>query len=174
MAMQSPFFSKREPVTTGLRPAGVAASTNAQGVAQRAPVAAMATVAAATPQTVGSTLAVGPNIKRKGVEITDCDTLVVEGTVEATMDSRLLQIAPGGAFKGSVEIDIAEVHGRFDGRLTVREKLVVYATGRVSGTVRYGPLVVQEGGQISGDVGCTADNPPGKPVAVVKHGLQLA
>ena len=39
----------------------------------------------------GSQLIVGPNIKLKGVEITDCDTLVVEGHVEATMDSRMIQ-----------------------------------------------------------------------------------
>src|SRR2546429_6030355 len=52
-----------------------------------------------------------PNIKLKGVEITDCDTLVVEGTVEATMDSRVIQIAEQGAFHGTAEIDIAEIHG---------------------------------------------------------------
>ena len=70
----------------------------------------------------GSKLTVGPNIKLKGVEITDCDTLVVEGLVEATMDSRVIQIAQQGAFKGSAEIDIAEIHGVFDGNLTVRQK----------------------------------------------------
>jgi cytoskeletal protein CcmA (bactofilin family) len=86
------------------------------------------------------------------VEITDCDTLVVEGTVEATMDSRLMQITAAGAFKGSADIDIAEIHGSFDGELTVRDKLVIYATGRVTGKVRYGKLVIEEGGQLSGEV----------------------
>ena len=101
---------------------------------------------------MGSKLIVGPNIKLKGVEINDCDTLVVEGRVEATMDSRVIQIAEKGAFKGSAEIDLAEIHGEFDGDLTVRHKLVIYATGRVSGKIRYGKLVVEEGGQLSGDV----------------------
>ena len=100
----------------------------------------------------GSKLIVGPNIKLKGVEITDCDTLVVEGRVEATMDSRVIQIAEKGAFKGSAEIDIAEIHGEFDGELTVREKLVIHATGKVSGKIRYGKVVIAEGGQLSGDV----------------------
>jgi cytoskeletal protein CcmA (bactofilin family) len=100
----------------------------------------------------GSKLTVGPNIKLKGVEITDCDTLFVEGMVEATMDSRLMQIAQQGAFKGSAEIDIAEIHGKFDGDLTVRDKLTIFATGKVSGKVRYGKLVVEEGGQLSGDI----------------------
>ena len=56
---------------------------------------------------IGSKLIVGPNIKLKGVEITDCDTLVVEGRVEATIDSRVIQISERGAFKGSAEIDFA-------------------------------------------------------------------
>jgi cytoskeletal protein CcmA (bactofilin family) len=30
--------------------------------------------------------------------------------------------------------------------------LVVYATGRVSGKIRYGKLVVEEDGQLTGDV----------------------
>lgn len=101
---------------------------------------------------VGSKLIVGPNIKLKGVEITDCDTLVVEGRVEATMDSRVIQIAETGAFKGSAEIDLAEIRGEFDGELTVREKLVIYSTGKVSGKIRYGRVVIEEGGQLTGEV----------------------
>jgi len=117
----------------------------------------------------GSKLIVGPNIKLKGVEITDCDTLVVEGRVEATIDSRVIQIAERGAFKGSAEIDIAEIHGEFDGELTVRQKLVIYTTGKVTGKVRYGKLVIEEGGQLAGDiqVGTAA---AAKPLAVAKVG----
>jgi len=68
------------------------------------------------------------------------------------MDSRLMQIAECGSFKGSACIDIAEIHGRFDGDLTVRDRLMVYATGKVTGKVRYGKLVVEEGGQMSGEI----------------------
>ena len=103
-------------------------------------------------ESAGSKLTVGPNIKLKGVEITDCDTLVVEGTVEATMDSRVIQIAEQGAFRGSAEIDIAEIHGEFNGTLTVRDKLVIYSTGKVSGKIRYGKVVIEEGGQLSGEI----------------------
>jgi len=100
----------------------------------------------------GSKLIVGPNIKLKGVEITDCDTLVVEGVVEATMDSRVIQIAQHGTFKGKVGIDVAEIHGAFEGELTARERLIVHATGRVSGKIRYGRLVIEEGGHIDGNI----------------------
>ena len=90
------------------------------------------------------------------MEITDCDTLVVEGLVEATMDSRVIQIAEQGAFKGSAEIDIAEIRGVFEGNLTVRQKLVIHATGRVTGKIRYGKVVIEEGGQLSGDIECSS------------------
>ena len=68
------------------------------------------------------------------------------------MDSRMMQIAEQGAFKGSAEVDLAEIRGAFDGDLVVREKLVIYATGKVSGKIRYGKVVIEEGGQISGEI----------------------
>jgi cytoskeletal protein CcmA (bactofilin family) len=100
----------------------------------------------------GSKLIVGPNIKLKGVEIEDCDTLVVEGRIEATMVSRAIQIAEHGSFNGKVDVDIAEVRGAFQGELTARKKLVIHASGRVAGKIRYGKMLVQEGGEMSGDV----------------------
>ena len=67
-------------------------------------------------------LTVGPDVKLKGAEILDCDTLVVEGRVEATMDSRVIRIADKGAFCGKVSIDVAEIHGTFEtaGRLAIK------------------------------------------------------
>jgi len=112
----------------------------------------------------GSKLIVGPNIKLRGVEIDDCDTLVVEGRVEATMVSRAIQIAAGGAFSGKVDVEIAEIHGEFKGELTARRKLVVHASGAVSGKIRYGKMQVNEGGAMSGDVGALE----GATVAVLK------
>lgn len=195
--MATPFFGKRETElpTSGVRPgsassyngtspsAGASASgashSSAQPVAGQhslgKPLGSEAAAFAAGDKEGGSKLTVGPNIKLKGVEITDCDTLVVEGTVEATMNSRVIQIAEQGAFKGSAEIDIAEIRGQFDGNLTVRQKLVIYSTGKVTGTIRYGKLVVEEGGQISGDIVFgTPVQGISKPAGLVRSGLQAA
>ncbi|WP_442782352.1 bactofilin family protein [Collimonas fungivorans] len=132
------------------------------------PVITPASHSASSTNEVGSKLIVGPNIKLKGVEITDCDTLVVEGRVEATMNSRVIHIAEKGAFKGSAEIDLAEIYGEFDGDLTVREKLVIYSTGKVSGKIRYGKVVIEEGGQLTGEVqvGTSSSSSSSKPAAV--------
>lgn len=99
-----------------------------------------------------ATLVVGPGVKLKGAEIQDCDALIVQGRVEATMDSRLIEIAEHGAFEGKVNIDVAEIRGSFQGELTAREQIIVHASGRVSGKIRYGRIVVHEGGEISGDI----------------------
>ena len=106
----------------------------------------------------GSKLIVGPDVKLKGVEITDCDTLVVEGRVESALDSRVIQIAEHGVFNGAASIDIAEIHGRFDGELTARKQLVIHATGKVSGKIRYGSIKIEEGGEITGDIGSLGAN----------------
>lgn len=183
MALQSPFFGKRDNEPTGLRHgspnpnpyANTPAATNTPSVA---PVAtqqpASSANASATREAGGSKLTVGPNIKLKGVEITDCDTLVVEGLVEATMDSRVMQIAEHGAFKGSAEIDIAEIHGQFDGNLTVRQKLVIHATGKVTGKIRYGKLVIEEGGQLAGEILFGAMASTKNALMGNKPGLQVA
>lgn len=174
MLKSEKFFGKREsatevkpssPVPASITPAekpaspglSVAASASSSTVARVVPASianASSPVGAAgvSNAEMRSKLTVGPNIKLKGVEITDCDTLVVEGRVEATIDSRVIQISEKGAFIGNAEFDIAEIRGEFDGDLTVRQKLVVYSSGRVTGKVRYGKLVIEEGGQLSGDI----------------------
>jgi cytoskeletal protein CcmA (bactofilin family) len=120
----------------------------------------------------GKILVVGREIVLKG-EIKKCDRLVVEGQVEAIMkDCHEIEIAETGKFKGQVEFDRADVSGVFQGELTAREHLVVRATGRITGKVRFGELEIERGGQIIGDVqtftddaaaGKDAPNAVGKP-----------
>jgi len=106
-------------------------------------------------------LIVGPDIKMKGVEIADCDTLVVEGRIEATLDSRVLQIAQNGIFAGTVAVDTAEIHGRLEGELTVRKQLVIHATGKVQGKIRYAKIKVEEGAELSGEISMLDRGPQG-------------
>ncbi|HZY15777.1 MAG TPA: polymer-forming cytoskeletal protein [Ramlibacter sp.] len=174
MALQSPFFNNTNRRDDAYARPG--ASPNAMAAAGHAQAATAQPQAAASGVKEGeSKLTVGPNIKLKGVEITDCDTLVVEGSVEATMDSRVIQISERGAFKGSAEIDVAEIRGLFEGNLTVRQKLVIYSTGRVTGKVRYGKVVIEEGGQLSGEIEsatAAAARPATQPGTPARPGLQ--
>jgi cytoskeletal protein CcmA (bactofilin family) len=100
----------------------------------------------------GKRLTVGREICLSG-EISACEVLVVEGKVEASLsDSRAIEIAEGGFFKGNAEIDNAEIAGRYEGNLTVRDRLLVRATGKISGQIRYRRLEVELGGEIGGDL----------------------
>lgn len=97
-------------------------------------------------------LVVGREISLTG-EITDCDILVVEGTVRASLqDSRRLEISETGVFEGKVEIDVAEIKGRFEGEIIARGRLVVRRTGQVLGRIRYTELEIERGGRVSGDI----------------------
>ena len=104
------------------------------------------------PERKESKLVVGHDIKIKGVEISDCDTLVVEGRVEATLDSRVLEIAEHGVFQGTIAVDQADIRGRFEGEITVRKQLTLHASGKVSGKIRYAKIKIEEGAEIAGDL----------------------
>ncbi len=145
---QSPYSEMQAALSTGRTEPPKESAAPAEPVERAKPEAAKA---AAEVESV-SRLIVGPDIKLKGAEITDCDTLVVEGRVEASVDSRVIQIAENGVFVGKVGIDVAEIRGRFEGELTVRKTLVIHSTGHVSGKIRYGKITVEEGGELLGDV----------------------
>jgi cytoskeletal protein CcmA (bactofilin family) len=100
----------------------------------------------------GKKLIVGRDIKLHG-EITSCDHLLVEGSVEATLtDGKIIDIAQSGTFNGAVDCETASIRGKFEGELTCHERLVVRSTGRIVGKIRYRQLEVERGGEISGDV----------------------
>jgi cytoskeletal protein CcmA (bactofilin family) len=100
----------------------------------------------------GNKLTVGRDIQLKG-EITACDKLVVEGHVEAALtDARVIEVAPSGYFKGDARVDEADISGRFEGTLVARDRLVVRSKGRITGEIRYGNIVIESGGEISGEM----------------------
>ena len=158
MLQKDTFFRKREeppvrfvpPPTPSPQNLPPVAHPDAQGAARPEPSQGHAL--AKGEERKEAKLIVGPDIKMKGVEVTDCDTLVVEGRIEATLDSRVIQIAEHGIFAGTVAVDTAEIHGRLEGELTVRKLLVIHATGKVSGKVRYARIKVEEGAELCGEI----------------------
>lgn len=105
----------------------------------------------------GKKLIVGREICLSG-EISACDTLVVEGRVEAALsDSRTIEITESGVFKGEIEINVAEISGQFEGALTARTRLIVHSKGSVKGRIRYAEIEVERGGRIEGDIQVIAE-----------------
>jgi len=98
------------------------------------------------------TLFVGKGISVSG-DINSCDRLVIDGGVQANLqDCKHMTISESGLFDGNALIDNAEVHGRFEGELTVRNRLDIRATGHVSGTISYRQIEIEAGGRISGSI----------------------
>ena len=133
-------MSQRAPATPVPAPTGVSGAGPAPVAAPQSQIAS------------GSTLTVGPNIKLKSAEISDCDTLVVEGHVDGTVSSLAIEIAQTGTLNGTATIDNAEIRGEFKGELTVRKRLMICATGKVTGKIAYGKLVIEEGGELIGEI----------------------
>ncbi|MHA1598609.1 MAG: bactofilin family protein [Alphaproteobacteria bacterium] len=105
------------------------------------------------------TLIVGRDIRLAG-EITECDRLIVEGHVQVTLsDARLIEVANNGYFKGRADVIDADISGRFDGELTAKNKLTVRSGGRISGTIRYGSIIIEAGGEVSGDMKALVPGP---------------
>lgn len=125
------------------------ASTSASAAA---PQEAISSANSRPDQVERRTLIVGREISLSG-DITSCDRLVVEGTVEVSLhDCRELYISATGLFKGSASIESTEVCGRFEGDLVVRKLLRIRANGHVSGTVAYGEIEIERAGKISGSL----------------------
>lgn len=114
----------------------------------------------------GNRLVVGREIVLSG-RINACDLLIVEGRIEAdTQDCRQLELTETGTFKGEAEFETADISGTFEGSLTARGLLIVRASARISGKVRYGQLEVERGGWISGEVEAYAPDEAREPMPI--------
>ena len=125
----------------------------------RPPFAAAATTATNSPRPLTAapkreaerrTIVIGRSISIEGV-VRDAERIVVEGVLEATLVNAVeLVVAPGGLFKGEVEVEDADISGTVDGTLVARGSLILRATGKLLGTARCRRLQVEDGGQVSG------------------------
>lgn len=144
--------------SSGFRPEVARPSRDLPGMSR--PIAPVAP-SAPPPSSDDKKLIVGRNIVLSG-QITACDKLVVEGRVDATLtESRVIEITSTGVFKGAAEIDEALIGGTFEGTLICRGRLLIRASGKVKGEIRYGQLEIECGGELIGDINTVQ----GKPLA---------
>ncbi len=108
------------------------------------------------------TLLVGQAIKFKG-QIESCQNLIVEGRVEASLAAQSLTVLKGGLFKGTAEVDKADIAGSFEGTLTVRGQLSIKGSGKDTGRIRYERITIEGGGEIAGEVSLGAEEAVAAP-----------
>ena len=108
--------------------------------------------AQANDRSSGPKLVIGQGITMSG-EIESCDHLIVEGTIEASLKgASILDIAETGSYFGTVEIEEANIAGRFEGDITVKGRLTIESTGTIIGTVSYKELSMEAGATLDGSV----------------------
>ncbi|MEF3367270.1 polymer-forming cytoskeletal protein [Methylocystis sp. 9N] len=94
---------------------------------------------------------VGAGVTLKG-EISAPDAIVVDGTIEGDVSTRLLLLGQGGVIRGRVSVTEADVSGWISDQIEVKQSLVVRATGRIEGKVSYGDIELEKGAVITGDL----------------------
>src|SRR5438105_3386530 len=94
----------------------------------------------------------GPEIVLSG-ELKSCGTLVAEGIVDGSrIECRKFILGSTGSCKGEVQAESAVISGCFEGRLVVRTRLLIKSGGQVRGSVQYGQIEIEPGGELQGDM----------------------
>jgi cytoskeletal protein CcmA (bactofilin family) len=76
----------------------------------------------------------------------------IDGEVAGSLKVTRFTLGRNGVFRGHVSCDSAQIRGRFEGELRVKGKLIVFASGRAEGKLRFGDIQVWKGGTVAGNV----------------------
>lgn len=97
------------------------------------------------------TIFIGTGVEFKGdMVVPGCAS--VDGKFEGTLKAKSLIVGQTGNVSGQISVETAEVRGAVGDNLTVQSKLVVRATGSISGSVSYSKIMVEEGGELAGKI----------------------
>lgn len=95
----------------------------------------------------------GPGLSFSG-EVEVDEGLVVEGKVEGSIagTDKNLVIGKKGHVKGDIRASVIEVRGTVDGEIYGSERVHLYSTAVIDGTVYCKKLVMEEGARLNGSV----------------------
>jgi cytoskeletal protein CcmA (bactofilin family) len=126
-----------------------------------APVAAAPAVSSSSsypssaPAPVSSrgTASISQGIRIKG-EVTGSEDLFVDGVVDGKLNlaNGSLTIGPNGSVKADVNAREVIVRGNVEGKVSGRDKVQLWSTGRVTGEVQTERLAIEEGAVLRGKV----------------------
>lgn len=94
----------------------------------------------------------GPGARLNLAERFEGERAQIDGELCGALKVRHFILGRGAQMQGHVSCESAQVRGRFEGELRVRGKLIVFASGKVEGKVRFAEVQVWKGGEISGNV----------------------
>ena len=108
------------------------------------------------PNVEPNTLYVGEGVCVKG-DISVPGIVVVDGLIEGNVAAHAVWVSASGSIKGNIVATEAEIYGAISETIAVKQLLVVHATGRVTGDVRYSELQLEKGAVISGTLACVSE-----------------
>lgn len=88
--------------------------------------------------------------------------LVIKGTVKGTLVGESVIIAEDGAAFSDIKVEKITVGGKFEGKISASNELIVLSTGHCSGKVACKVLVVEAGGILNAEVSCLNSGNPGR------------
>lgn len=111
----------------------------------------MSDIKASQEQSSEGTIFIGTGVEFKGdMVVPGCAS--VDGKFEGTLKAKSLIVGQSGNVSGQISVETAEIRGTVGDHLTVKSKLVVRATGSISGAVAYSKIMVEEGGELAGTI----------------------
>ena len=104
---------------------------------------------------------IGQTIKIKGT-ITGDENLVIEGTVEGTVDlpKHDLTVGQSGQVTADVTANTVKVDGQVSGDISGAEKVIVTKSGRVQGNIVAPRVTLEDGAKFKGSI----DMDPGEAI----------
>lgn len=85
-------------------------------------------------------------------KVRNCRLLEIYGYVEGEVTVERLLVHPGGTFLGKAHAGNAEVYGRVEGTIFIRDLIDIRGSGTVSGNVQYGRITMESGATLSAEV----------------------
>lgn len=93
---------------------------------------------------------IGSKVQLKG-ELHGAEAVLVEGTIEGSIRlTAELRVAPGGTVRADVTAHTVVVAGEVIGDCHATERVVLEATGRLTGNIRAPRIVIAEGASFRG------------------------
>ncbi len=100
---------------------------------------------------MGGNAVIGEDLVVQG-DVRNGGEVEVRGYVVGSLAAERVTIHPGGRVSGVLTADFADVHGRLDGRIRVKNLISIGPSGAVHGDVRYGQLALAPGGDLAAEV----------------------
>lgn len=85
-------------------------------------------------------------------EIKDAQRVEVLGVVEGGVAAGEVVVHQGGRMSGKVTSESADIRGQLQGDVRIRNLISIRSTGDVMGTVKYGRLAMEEGGELAAEM----------------------